>query len=777
MEVAVDRINVREQQHTTAPPQSQHYHHSSHFQAHQQFTQREEQEGAYATTSHITQITDGQQEQNSRASISLRHSGSDQRRNSNFLHSQQHSHHQVSTNTQHDTGSSAGGSCNGNNKLETTHHSPNLSSSGPNSPHSNTRNYGLAIRLTAGKQYQTHQNTPSSNNQNQQNTQKIAQNSRFKNPQTTIDESRVSLPVYRRNARKSLSNNSQTGSDSLPDNTSSSSYSSDNMKNEYLSGKVKHKTVNQEYPNLQYPTQHIHKRSQSSGIRRSSTANLRGSNKSRSSRAYSPSSGISPGEESEFPISSKNASMKQNVQKHVQNIQNVPNQTTRLTPTQKPPTTLRPSSTHRPSSQHSKKSSKSVEYWSVQYANDRTGVITTNQFTVDPRGSKNSNPTIKHRKSAAEKELCKRLVLALRELKDVASRAVILNDFDEDALDDEEYLILFIQELESCLKETITLESRQKQLVQQSRNGGGNMLNKEGYEQLLEGLRSEMSKRRQVLLKVIEDLVTTLRQRIGLHKSEYIHGKIEANQNSNNNNFQSERSWSRLTKDREPFKSEIEQSPKNRSPKSSLFSSNDVCVARYDHSSKSWKAELSRVAQAADKLFDLLDLTTTSSNTLNSAVSERTNSTVTPPQFEYDPESVCEKNGEFQNQDRFQQNQDQFHPNQNADHLNSMHSRHHSMHSQNIGQIIHSRQQSTASTQLSLGKAISRDQILNSSISSSITDSYRRMSQSSTATGVSTVHSHALPSHVPSYAQSYAHPPRSHVSSASLLAQIRFRRG
>jgi hypothetical protein len=162
-----------------------------------------------------------------------------------------------------------------------------LSSSGPNSPHSNTRNYGLAIRLTAGKQYQTHQNTqPSSNNQNQQNTQKIAQNSRFKNPQTTIDESRVSLPVYRRNARKSLSNNSQTGSDSLPDNTSSSSYSSDNMKNEYLSGKVKHKTVNQEYPNLQYPTQHIHKRSQSSGIRRSSTANLRGSSKSRSSRAY-----------------------------------------------------------------------------------------------------------------------------------------------------------------------------------------------------------------------------------------------------------------------------------------------------------------------------------------------------------------------------------------------------------------------------------------------------------------------------------------------------------
>ena len=53
------------------------------------------------------------------------------------------------------------------------------------------------------------------------------------------------------------------------------------------SGKVKHKTgVNQDYPNLQYPTQHIHKRSQSSGIRRSSTANLRGSSKSRSSRAY-----------------------------------------------------------------------------------------------------------------------------------------------------------------------------------------------------------------------------------------------------------------------------------------------------------------------------------------------------------------------------------------------------------------------------------------------------------------------------------------------------------
>ena len=144
------------------------------------------------------------------------------------------------------------------------------------------------------------------------------------------------------------------------------------------------------------------------------------------------------------------------------------------------------------------------------------------------------------------------------------------------------------------------------------------------------------------------------------------------------------------------------------------------------------------------------------------------------------------------------------------------------MHSQHIGQIIHSRQQSTASTQLSLGKAISRDQILNSSIaSSSMTDSYRRMSQSSTATGISTVHSHAevfkkkrsktvfflgngpekiapeetplktpfpensiigpfldfltffftlrhaLPSHVPSHAQSYAHPPRSHVVSAA----------
>ena len=69
----------------------------------------------------------------------------------------------------------------------------------------------------------------------------------------------------------------------------------------------------------------------------------------------------------------------------------------------------------------------------------------------------------------------------------MASRAVILNDFDVDALDDEEYLILFIQELESCLKETITLESRQKQLIQQSRNGGtgGNMLNKEGYSALI----------------------------------------------------------------------------------------------------------------------------------------------------------------------------------------------------------------------------------------------------------------------------------------------------
>lgn len=285
-----------------------------------------------------------------------------------------------------------------------------------------------------------------------------------------------------------------------------------------------------------------------------------------------------------------------------------------------------------------------------------------------------------------------------------------------------------------------------------------------------------MSKRRQVLLKVIEDLVTTLRQRIGLHKSEYIHGKIKANnQNNNNNTFQSERSWSRLTKDREPFKnSEIEQNtghPENLenrpkiSPKSSVFSSNGtgVCVARYDHSSKSWKAELSRVAQAADKLFDLLDLTTTaSSHTLNSAVSERTNSTVTPPQFEYDPESVCEKSGGFQNQEEFQnqsefQNPGEFHRNrvgqfhqnpssnyQNTGILNSMHSHQNSMQSQHIGQIIHSRQQSTASTQLSLGKAISRDQILNSSIaSSSITDSYRRMSQSSTATGISTVHSHA----------------------------------
>ena len=181
--------------------------------------------------------------------------------------------------------------------------------------------------------------------------------------------------------------------------------------------------------------------------------------------------------------------MKQTVQKQVQKIQNQ-HQNSRPTATtaQKPPAT---STTHRPSSQHSKKStksSKSVEYWSVQYANDRTGAITTNQFTVDPRGSKgDQNPTIKHRKSAAEKELCKRLVSALKELKDVASRAVILNDFDEDALDDEEYLILFIQELESCLKETITLESRQKQLIQQSRNGGtgGNMLNKEGYSALI----------------------------------------------------------------------------------------------------------------------------------------------------------------------------------------------------------------------------------------------------------------------------------------------------
>ena len=78
-----------------------------------------------------------------------------------------------------------------------------------------------------------------------------------------------------------------------------------------------------------------------------------------------------------------------------------------------------------------------------------------------------------------------------------------------------------------------------------------------------------MSTRRRVLLKVIEDLVQTLRQRIGLHKSEYVHGKISKHAQGEGGGHTaaaiSERSWNKLTKDKPPFKSE----------------QSDVCVARY----------------------------------------------------------------------------------------------------------------------------------------------------------------------------------------------------
>ena len=230
MEVAVDRINVSEQT-TNCPVRSSfdqnHFHSVHHFQAHQQLLKKEQNNSTYTTTpsasfssaSHI--ITDGQQSQeNTYKNLNIHpHLMQQEARNSIA-----HSHHQVSHNTgiQHDSSSSASGGAG-------AHNSRN---GGLETISNTTRNYGLAIRLTtaAGK----NNNTASANHTHNNKVSAIQQKiSRFSQP-TVIDESRVSLPVYH---RKQQNNNNYHFSDSLPDNTSSSSYSSDNMKNEYLCSK------------------------------------------------------------------------------------------------------------------------------------------------------------------------------------------------------------------------------------------------------------------------------------------------------------------------------------------------------------------------------------------------------------------------------------------------------------------------------------------------------------------------------------------------------------
>jgi len=248
----------------------------------------------------------------------------------------------------------------------------------------------------------------------------------------------------------------------------------------------------------------------------------------------------------------------------------------------------------------SKRKNSGKEYWAIQYANDRTGKIKTSHLVVDS-SKENSPPKIKLRKTAEEKRVIKSLVSSIAELKSVATKVLNTNAALKDC---EEWILSFVLELEQKIHSIILLENRQKQLVEQSRsNGRLNVLDKQGYDELFEGLRSELHSRRFNLLSVIQDLTEILRERIGVHTSEYQHGPISPGSHYSHRSSFSRQSHRHLFANEEPMTMS--------------------CIAKYDSLQRKWKVELDRVFKTADKFISLID---DSSTELSNNTSTRSSS-------------------------------------------------------------------------------------------------------------------------------------------------------
>lgn len=160
---------------------------------------------------------------------------------------------------------------------------------------------------------------------------------------------------------------------------------------------------------------------------------------------------------------------------------------------------------------------KHIEYVSVtSMKND--GSMTSQLLKMDD--SKNGETRIEEMTSG--KEIKRQLIKAMKELRDLGLVARVI-----DEIDDEKWLMMFVQELEVHVKQIIQMEKKIKQLIHQAREGRA-----DGYKELIRGLTIQLKSKKSTLLDCLNDILKYFQDRlrskdIRSFKSKYIHGVVK----------------------------------------------------------------------------------------------------------------------------------------------------------------------------------------------------------------------------------------------------------
>jgi hypothetical protein len=121
------------------------------------------------------------------------------------------------------------------------------------------------------------------------------------------------------------------------------------------------------------------------------------------------------------------------------------------------------------------------------------------------------------------KEIKRQLIRAMKELRDLGLVARVI-----DEIDDENWLMMFVQELEVHVKQIIQMERKIKQLIHQAREGRA-----DGYKDLIKGLTIQLKSKKSTLLDCLNDILRYFQDRlrskdIRTFKSKYIHGVVKS---------------------------------------------------------------------------------------------------------------------------------------------------------------------------------------------------------------------------------------------------------
>jgi hypothetical protein len=97
-----------------------------------------------------------------------------------------------------------------------------------------------------------------------------------------------------------------------------------------------------------------------------------------------------------------------------------------------------------------------------------------------------------------------------------------------DEIDDEQWLLMFVQELEVQVKQIIQIERKIKQLIHQAREG-----RTDSYNELIKGMTVQLKSKKQTLLDCLNDILSYFHDRLRskdtrTFKSKHVHGMLKA---------------------------------------------------------------------------------------------------------------------------------------------------------------------------------------------------------------------------------------------------------